>query len=922
MSFLDIIYKILIGPLQLVFEIIFTLANQFIGHPGLAIIVLSLIMNFLVLPLYRRADALQEEERDIQAKLQDGVAHIKKTFSGDERMMMLQTYYRQNNYKPTDALHGSVSLLLEIPFFIAAYQFLSHAQVLHGVSLGPISDLGSPDALLVIGGISINLLPILMTTINVVSSAIYLKGFPLKAKVQLYGMAAVFLVFLYNSPAGLVFYWTLNNIFSCLKNIFYKLKNPRKILGILFSFAGIILFSYGLFIYDNPSLKRKVFLLGVGVLFQLPLLTVLLKNKIKLSISSIKAQPDQKIFLLGSLFLTILVGLLIPSNFIAASPQEFVDIMYFHNPLWYLVSSVCLAAGAFLIWMRVFYWLASDVGKVIFEKTIWILCGVMLVNYMFFGTDLGILSANLQYENGMSFSLTEHLINIVVLVLVVTGMYLFYRKLHNVLGIVLLTAVIAVGGMSGFNIISCTDAISEAKKMSENMNLEMPNFSLSTEGKNVMVIMLDRAIGSYIPFIINENPEIKDQFSGFVYYSNTISHGRNTNFCVPALFGGYEYTPIELNKRSSESLVSKHNEALKVMPVLFDELGYEVTVCDPPYANYQAIPDLSIYNDYPDIKTFITEGKFDETISKEENIKNNYRNFFCFALMKTAPLSLQSILYDDGNYNKADVVGDDNIFTSQQVLSDSKAVGLKNSFMKAYNVLVNLDSMTRISNTSKDTFLILTNNTTHEPMLLQEPEYEPALYVDNSIYDSEHSDRFNLNGHILNMEEDYHIQYYQINMAAIQKLGQWFDYLRENNVYDNSRIVIVADHGAGIQSSNQIVNKNGFACDYYYPLLMVKDFYSTEFEISETFMTNADVPSLVFEDLIDVPINPFTGLEINTSEKEHAQYIITSKEWNVDINNGNAFLPSTWFTVKDDIWNPDNWRYIDEVTSMPSELLE
>jgi len=133
MSFLDILYKILIGPLQLVFEIIFTIANQFIGHPGFAIIVLSLIMNFLVLPLYRRADALQEEERDIQAKLQDGVAHIKKTFTGDERMMMLQEYYRRNNYKPTDALHGSVSLLLEIPFFIAAYQFLSHLQVLQGV---------------------------------------------------------------------------------------------------------------------------------------------------------------------------------------------------------------------------------------------------------------------------------------------------------------------------------------------------------------------------------------------------------------------------------------------------------------------------------------------------------------------------------------------------------------------------------------------------------------------------------------------------------------------------------------------------------------------------------------------------------------------------------------------------------------------
>ena len=111
-------------------------------------------------------------------------------------------------------LNSSVSLLLEIPFFMAAYQFLSNLELLNGVSLGPIKDLGAPDGLLVIGSIAINVLPILMTLINVISSAIYVKGFPLKTKIQLYAMALFFLVFLYNSPAGLAFYWTLNNIFS------------------------------------------------------------------------------------------------------------------------------------------------------------------------------------------------------------------------------------------------------------------------------------------------------------------------------------------------------------------------------------------------------------------------------------------------------------------------------------------------------------------------------------------------------------------------------------------------------------------------------------------------------------------------------------------------------------------------------------
>ncbi len=63
-----------------------------------------------------------------------------------------------------------------------------------------------------------------MTLINCIAGAVYTRGFAFKEKAQLYGMALLFLVLLYNSPAGLVLYWTLNNVFSLLKNIYYKIK--------------------------------------------------------------------------------------------------------------------------------------------------------------------------------------------------------------------------------------------------------------------------------------------------------------------------------------------------------------------------------------------------------------------------------------------------------------------------------------------------------------------------------------------------------------------------------------------------------------------------------------------------------------------------------------------------------------------------
>ena len=907
MSFFTILETLLLGPLKLLFEFIFHLANRFVNHPGLSIIFLSLIMNILVLPLYRRADAMQEEARDMDAKLHDGIAHIKKVFSGDEKMMMLQTYYRQNHYKPTSALNGSVSLLLEIPFFMAAYQFLAHLEVLNGVSLGPIADLGAPDAMLTIGGVAINVLPVLMTLINVISSAIYLKGFPLKTKIQLYGMALFFLVFLYQSPAGLVFYWTLNNVFSLVKTIFYKIKNPRKVLSVLTAVLGAAVLVFAMFIYNTNSLKRRGVLLGIGLMLWLPTLLPIIKKRIHFSIAN--GEPNKRQFFVGSLFLSLLMGVLIPSTYIAASPQEYVDVQYFHHPLWFVLSATCMAAGTFLVWLRVFYWLAGKEAKVLFDKLVWIACGVTIVNYMFFGTDLGVLSNTLQYEDYLIFTRKEQLINLVVLGVLCLAMYLVITKWQNITVPILLTAVMAFGVMSGMNLVKINQSV---KRIRTEQQAEQMSIELSKEGKNVVVLMLDRAVGGYIPYFFNEKPELKEQFAGFTYYSNTISFGAHTNFAVPALLGGYEYTPVELNNRKDESLVSKHNEALKVMPVLFSENGYDVTVSDPPYANYEWIPDLSIYDDYPEIKAYNMKGSFGSSKEKEKNIQLNHRNFFCFSLMKSMPLCMQTTIYSKGTYNKVDVES-----TTQVMYGTTVAEGQDVGFMDSYQVLNNLPNVTNVTKSVNNTFLFMCNDLTHEPMLLQEPEYEPSDKVDNTQYEAEHSERFNVDGRNLVVVDRLQAIHYQTNMCALMQLGEWFDYLREQEVYDNTRIIIVSDHGVGLYQFAEMLE--GWEEDTYkdvetyYPLLLVKDFGSTEYTESNEFMTNADVPTLATQGIIDNPTNPFTGKAIENHEKTaHDQYVIMSDEWHVEENDGNTFLPSRWASVKINLWNKQNWKFYEK----------
>ncbi|WP_026657097.1 YidC/Oxa1 family membrane protein insertase [Butyrivibrio sp. AC2005] len=919
MSISEIIYTLLIRPLRVFFELVFITANKVIGNPGLSIIALSLAINFLVLPLYKRADAVQEEERDIEAKLHDGIAHIKKTFKGDERMMMLQTYYRQNDYRPTDVFKGSISLFLEIPFFIAAYQFLSNLWILKGVSFGIISDLGAPDNLIKIGALGINLLPILMTGINLISCAIFTKGYPLKTKVQLYSMAVFFLIFLYDSPSGLVFYWTLNNLFSLIKTIFYKLKNPRKVLSILFAAIGAVAFVYGVLFYQSEHIKHKILIIVLGVCCMIPFFIMLLKKKKSDVVRLSKDKPNARLFWAGAFYMVVLVGLVIPSAVIKSSPQEFVDLNYYVNPLWYVVSSLCLATGAFVIWMGVFYWLAGKEFRPFFDKLIVVVSGVATVDYMFFGNKLGTLTADLEYEEGFEFLLSEKLINVLIVAIVVLIFILLVKKLPKLTASVISVAALALAVMAGSNMLNIQKSISQLSGAVADAQADRPSFNLSRNGKNVIVIMLDRAMNAYIPYIMNEKPELREVYSGFTYYSNTISFGPCTNFGAAPIFGGYEYTPEEMNKRDTELLVDKQNEALKVMPVLFDENDYDVTVIEPPYAGYQWTPDLSIYDEYPDIKAYHANGKFIPAEQKESSIERRKEDFFCYSLMKASPLVVQNSLYNSGNYNN---YADPSIPGKQKRHGFHEATGILAKCMDSYTVLENLSDITTVTDEG-NTFLMMANDTTHEPMLMQEPEYVPAANIDNNEYDEDHADRFTLNGEELHFKKSWTLAHYETNMAALLRIGEWLQYLKDEGVYDNTRIIITADHARGLGQLDNLVLDDGsnflLDAEFYYPLLLVKDFGAEgELTTCEDFMTNADTPTIAVSDIIDNPVNPFTGKEINNNEKyAHDQYVLASHQNDVSVNCGTQFLPDMWLAVHDDMRKKENWKILTEKDVMP-----
>lgn len=906
MSFSHVMFQLFIEPLQLIYEFIYYYALMFSKSTGVAIIALSLVVNFMLLPLYCQADAVQNKEREQQKRMEHWVKHIKKTFSGNERFMMTQTYYRQNNYKQFYSLRGMLPLVLEVPFFIAAYHFLSGISYPDN-SFGPVSDLGAPDGLLKIGGISINILPIIMTLINFISSAIYTKGLPAKDKVQLYGMAVLFLVLLYTSPSALVIYWTMNNIFSLVKNIIMRLKKPRLAALLTVSVIGAAAIVWSMTMNINRAVRvDNIPMLIIGLCLQLPLIAWLVIRKLPKSNKPPKIRvPSFRLYFCGCLFLTLLTGVLIPSAIIVSSPVEFVDWTDFHLPATNIWNSFLIAAGMFLIWFSLLYYLSSQKARWVLGIIVWVFSGCAIVNYMVFNDYQGTISNNLEFTRLQDFEAGAIILNLTVLLVLTVVMCFFFAKFKKAVQTVYIAFLVAVIGMSGMNIIKIKEddgkildyynENAESFKI-DSVNNDLSKVHLSKNGKNVIVLMMDRAVSKFIPYIFAEKPEVAKQFEGFTYYPNTISYGMYTNFGVPAVYGGYEYTPSEMNARSDILLSEKHNEALKVMPDNFYNNGYAVTVFEPTYANYDWIPNLHIYDEYnynktPDFRAYNIEQNQKEAASSLSTIWE--RNFFCHSLMQISPTMTRELIYHHGNY----------------YLGSYSDIFLNANFVRAYNVLDKLPETTICEDNDKNTFLMMSNNTTHEHTLLQEPDYVPALNIDNEEYDKTHKDRFTVDGETINVDDETSMMHYHVNMAAMIKLGEWFDYMRKNGVWDNTRIIIASDHGAYdlCVSEAQKIDADGFNDVLNYnALLMVKDFGSSEFTTDNSFMTNADVPTLAFKDVISDPVNRFTGKKITNDAKQGEQYVIVSDDWNAD-NKAKTFPESQWYSVHDNLFDLNNW---------------
>ena len=354
-----------------------------------------------------------------------------------------------------------------------------------------------------------------------------------------------------------------------------------------------------------------------------------------------------------------------------------------------------------------------------------------------------------------------------------------------------------------------------------------------------------------------------------------------------------------MNARVDEKLWDKYNEAFSLLPTLFMQAGFDTFAENIPFGECRNIKGHENKSDTITIHG-MRQTKLKQTIPAVWLKANQLEAFSVqdlllnrmirYSFFKAVPAALKMFVYDNGEWLTADNIDEDEKQKTAHVLTLDT--------IKSYAVLDYLPRVTGAVDAANGSFIWLTSDLTHEPAFLQAPDYVPVENVTG------------YGGSPFAYNPAYHV-----NMAAFLLLEKWFAYLKEIDVYDTTRIIIVSDHGSASAYDSSTFKgvqlPDGGALSSFHPVLLVKDFKAEaenvphELVTDSSFMTNADVCLIALDGIIENPVNPFTSRPI-VPDKQNGVYITTAErsttEYQYSINE------KSWLYVHDDVFNPDNWQ--------------
>lgn len=351
----------------------------------------------------------------------------------------------------------------------------------------------------------------------------------------------------------------------------------------------------------------------------------------------------------------------------------------------------------------------------------------------FFSISYGVLDdTSIDFELFDSRGYTE----IFVILLVVTLSWLFRKRIIKIFPFILTLMFISQLGLVGYN------SIMEPRDKEPMAKIDSEYFNYSTN-KNVIVVVLDTFGAEYFQQIINNRPEILNEFDGFVSYTDAISNYPATKASIPSFLTG---KMLKENQSYSAFLESAGKEGfLKKL----ESQGYKVSAVGMA-SRFSAI--------YPKRYIFSPSRKL-STIHK-----NTAKTLLDLSLFRSVPHFQKKYVYRNGEWLFSSINKVDEI----PVTNPEKALYM-------------FDMVTSRAQTKGD---LLRAKFIHlrlpHPFHVLDPECNRRKKSENS----------KLSPPI------------QQSICTLNKLVAYLNKLKEIGAYDNSLIVVTSDHGSRAFNGN------------------------------------------------------------------------------------------------------------------------
>jgi hypothetical protein len=313
--------------------------------------------------------------------------------------------------------------------------------------------------------------------------------------------------------------------------------------------------------------------------------------------------------------------------------------------------------------------------------------------------------------------------------------------------------------------------------------------NFSKNKPNILIIVIDAMPGWQFQKLLSHYPDLNSKLDGFTWYKNSVSNGTYTLVSTPGILGGNSYTMDKLNKKNYKTMFDGIDDAWGMIPNNFKKYDYQYIG-----EHYLSQSSLNKYNKYNNIEV-ISSNKAMANYSNNDGSSLDTKRLNNISLFKSMPIFLKSKFNNNNFLGK----GEDSISINY------------NNIKSFYKVLENSITGNSKAPTIK---LIWSKLDTIRPLSLNENCAQAQSKLFNKYGTKE-------------ME-------WSIN-CHINALDKMFIKMKKDGYYNNSKIIIVSDHGS---------YKYGHRWHNYsiFPFLAVKDFNQRgNLKISNKAMMNSDV---------------------------------------------------------------------------------